>query len=181
MSEGLPNKGETNIEETDDSDDEYKSINPPVENRKKSLKQRRKQKEQMALEKARNALKLEKKKITDIHKIKQVKEHIEKLEKNQKLSNEKRKKTLASKKNKTKMLGALKFEEPEDDFHMAHEISGNLKNMKVEGNLLLDRFKSLQKRNILAPTKRQVHKKPKVKRYTKPGHKDEEWKKTVAR
>lgn len=181
MSEGLPSKDGTNIEDNENSDNEYKSINPPVLNKKKSLKQRRKQKEQQALEKARNALKLEKKKITDIHKIKQLREHVEKLEKNQQLSNEKRKKKLKLKKNKTKMLGPLKFEEPEVDFHMAQEIPGNLKNLKAEGNLLLDRFKSLQKRNVVAPTKRQIHKKPKVKRYTKPGHKDEDWKKTVAR
>lgn len=74
----------------------------------------------------------------------------------------------------------MKFEEPDLEFSMAPELSGNLKNLKLQGNLLTDRFKSMQKRNILAPTKRQIHKKPKVKRFTKPGHKDEDWIKTVA-
>lgn len=104
MSEGLPSKGETNVEENENSDDEYKSINPPVENKKKTLKQRRKQKEQMDLEKARRALKLEKKKITDIHKIKLLKEYVQKLDKKHNLVIEKRKKKRELLKNKTKMV-----------------------------------------------------------------------------
>ncbi|KAJ8979924.1 hypothetical protein NQ317_003666 [Molorchus minor] len=63
---------------------------------------------------------------------------------------------------------------------MGQDLTGNLKDLKVEGNLLADRFRSMQKRNILAPTKKQIRKKPKVKKYTKPGHKEEDWKKTVA-
>lgn len=181
MSEGLPSKDGTNIEENENSDDDYTSVNPPVVNKKKSLKQRRKQKQQMELQRARMALKLEKKKITDLHKIKLLQGQVEKLEKRYNITREKRKKKKELMKNKTKMLGSLKFEEPDLEFNMAHELTGNLKNLRAQGNLLTDRFKSMQKRNILAPTKRQIRKKPKVKRYTKPGHKDEDWKKTVAR
>ncbi|KAJ8956765.1 hypothetical protein NQ314_006639 [Rhamnusium bicolor] len=63
---------------------------------------------------------------------------------------------------------------------MGQEIAGNLKNLKTEGNLLIDRFKSMQKRNILVPSKRHVRKTAKVKKYIKPGHRDESWKETVA-
>lgn len=135
----------------------------------------------MQLEKTKMALKQKKKKRTDIHKLKHIKEQIEKLENSQKILQEKRKTKLNLTKIKPKKLGSLKYEEPEMEFSMTKDISGNLKNLKVEGNLLLDRFKSMQKRNILAPAKRQTHKKPTVKKYTKPGHKDEVWKKTIAR
>jgi len=74
----------------------------------------------------------------------------------------------------------MKFEDPGPDFQMGQHISGNLRALRKEGNLLTDRFKSLQKRNILEPSKRARKKKPKVKKYTKPGHKDD-WEKTVAR
>lgn len=181
MSEGLNSKKGHNVEDDTDSDEEYRSVNPPVENRRKSLKQRRKQKEQMQLEKVKKALKLEKKKITDIHELKHLKKHIETSEVKQQVRRAQKKIKLKMAKNKTKMLNSLKFEEPDIEFNLAQEISGNLKNLKVEGNLLVDRFKSMQKRNILAPTKRQIRKKPKVKKYTKPGHKDEDWKKTIAR
>lgn len=180
MSEGLPSKKGTNFKENENSDTEYKAINPPVENKKKTLKQRQKQKKHLELERKKTTNKKEKKKITDIHQLKVLHNHIDKLELEQKLKNDKRKQKFRLKKNKVKLLGPLKYEEPEVEFNMAQEISGNLKNMKVEGNLLIDRFKSMQKRNILAPTKQQVHKKPKVKRYVKPGHHEENWKKTVA-
>lgn len=79
------------------------------------------------------------------------------------------------------MLGSLKYEELELEFNLGEDIAGNLRNVKSEGNILIDRFKSMQKRNILAPTKRRVQKKSKVKKYVKPGHKDNDWKKTVAK
>ncbi|KAJ8961780.1 hypothetical protein NQ318_021381 [Aromia moschata] len=181
MSEGLPSTTGTNVEENEASDNEYKATNPPVKNAKKTLKQKRKQKEQQQLEEARRKLQLEKKKVTDIHQLKIVTKQIAKIERKQNLLQEKRKRKAELKKNKIKVLGALKFEEPDLEFNMGQEISGNLKDLKTEGNLLTDRFKSMQKRNILAPTKRHAHKKAKVKKYTKPGHKDQDWKKMVAR
>ncbi|KAJ8915242.1 hypothetical protein NQ315_015465 [Exocentrus adspersus] len=181
MSEGLPSKDGSSVVENEASDDEYKAVNAPVKNAKKTLKQRRKQKEQTELERQRKLLKLEKKKITDIHKLNLLNKKIEQIEKKQGILREKRLKKAQEKKNQTKVLSANKFEDPDLEFNMGQEIAGNLKDLKVEGNLLLDRFKSMQKRNIIAPTKRRVRKKAKVKKYTKPGHKDEDWKKTVAR
>ncbi|XP_018576389.1 ribosome biogenesis protein NOP53 [Anoplophora glabripennis] len=181
MSEGLPSKNGTNIEENEISDNEHKSVNPPTKNTKKTLKQRKKQKEQLELEKRRRLIKLEKKKITDICKLNILNKKIEAIEKKQNILREKRMKRAEQKKNNTKVLNSAKFEEPDLEFSMGQDIAGNLKNMKVEGNLLFDRFKSMQKRNLLAPTKKQIRKKAKVKKYTKPGHKDEDWKKTVAR
>lgn len=184
MSEGLPSKDgttESNLEENEASDDEYRALNPPVQNVKKTLKQKKKKIEQKDLEKARLALKKEKKKLTDIHNLKILNQRIEKIEKKRNAIQEKRKKKLELKKKRPKILNSLKYDDPDVEFHMAQEISGNLKNLKPEGNLLNDRFKSMQKRNILAPTKRQHHKKAKLKKYTKPGHKDIDWKNTVAR
>lgn len=179
MSEGLPSKGGTNVEENESSGDEYKSINAAVVNKKKSLKQRRKQKEQMQFERTKIVVKQEKKKITDIHQLKHLKEHIEKIEGKQKTLREKMKSKLINNK-KTKKLASINFEEPDLEFNRTHDITGNLKNLKVEGNILLDRFKSMQKRNILVPTKKQKYKKSKVKKYTKLGYKDEVWQKTIA-
>nr|CAI5818988.1 unnamed protein product [Callosobruchus analis] len=180
MSEGLPSTAGTNVSENEASSDEYTAVNPPVQNKKKSLKQKRNQKEQKQLEKQRRALKLEKKKITDIHRLKAINEELLKIENKQKVLREKRKKKEELKKKETKILGPVKYEDPDFEFHMAQEISGNLRNLKMQGNLLMDRFKSLQKRNVIAPSKKHLPKKAKVKKFTKPGHKDEDWKKTVA-
>ena len=71
-----------------------------------------------------------------------------------------------------KRLGSLKYEEPEIELKLSNEITGNLRNLKVinlvikqkyhqriynffslkpEGNILMDRYKSMQKRNIIEP------------------------------
>ncbi|CAF0745882.1 unnamed protein product [Brachionus calyciflorus] len=50
-----------------------------------------------------------------------------------------------------KRLGPLKYEDPEIELKLSNEITGNLRNLKPEGNILLDRYKSLQKRNIIEP------------------------------
>ncbi|XP_050299531.1 ribosome biogenesis protein NOP53 [Anthonomus grandis grandis] len=178
MSEGMPSKNEGNNLEDEDLD--RISINPPVQNKKKSLKQRRKQREQLQLEKERKSIKLEKKKIGDIHRLKALQKDLEKTEKRHKKLREIRKVRAEKNKLKPKILSSTKFEDPGLEFQMGQDISGNLRALKKEGNLLTDRFKSLQKRNILEPSKRAHHKKAKVKKFKKPGHK-EDWEKTVAK
>ncbi|EEZ98070.1 ribosome biogenesis protein NOP53 isoform X1 [Tribolium castaneum] len=178
MSQGLP---QASTQQSDnESDGEYKSINPPTKNRKKTQQQRRKLREQKKLELLKQIAKKEKKKISDIHRIKLLKNQIEKREKTTQILREKRKKVQELKKTEPKRLSAIKFEECDLEFNMGPDIAGNLRNMKKEGNLLTDRFKSLQKRNIIQPSIRRHRKKSKVKVYTKPTHKDD-WITTVAR
>lgn len=174
MSEGLD---KTEVEE---NVGDYKSVNPPVKNKKKDLKQRRKQKEQKQLELARKTAKREKKKIADIYKLKFLKNQIDKNEKKAEILKAKRLKKMAGKKKETKRLSSIKFEEQEIDCSMPQDISGNLRNVRKGGDLLIDRYKSLQKRNILQPTTRHTRVYAKVKRFQKPGHKDN-WKVTIAR
>lgn len=182
MSEGIPSKKgeEIEVKEEEDNDLDRISINPPVKNKKKTLQQRRKQKEQLELEKQRKQTKLEKRKIGDIHKLKVLKAKLETMEKKQEKLRKIRKIRAEKKKLKPKVLSSIKFEDPGEEFQLGEDISGNLRAVKKEGSLLMDRFKSLQRRNILEPSKRAHKKKPKVKKYTKPGHKDD-WEKTVAK
>ncbi|CAG9772771.1 unnamed protein product [Ceutorhynchus assimilis] len=179
MSQGMTNKEEKEIKEEPEDLDKI-SINPPVQNKKKSVQQRRKQREQLTLENQLRAKKLDKKKIGDIHTIKVLEKDLQKLAKKQEKLREVRKIRAEKNKLKPKVLSSTKFEDYGPDFQMGQDIAGNLRSMKKEGNLLSDRFKSLQKRNILEPSKRAHYKKPKVKKYTKPGHKDD-WETTVAR
>ncbi|XP_066251527.1 ribosome biogenesis protein NOP53 [Euwallacea similis] len=180
MSEGMPSNTNKELEIKEEDDLGRISVNPPVQNKKKSLKQRRKQKEQLELEKQLKAKKLEKKKVGDIHTIKVLEKKLERQEKYQEKLRELRKARREQKKLKPKILSSTKFEDPGLDFQMGQDISGNLRAARKEGNLLSDRFKSFQKRNILEPSKRANHKKTKLKKYTKPGH-TEDWEKTVAR
>ena len=178
MSQGLQSAS-TN-DNDNESDSEYKALNPPTKNKKKTLQQRRKQQEQMQLELLKRAAKLSKKKISDIHQLKTLNKQIDKTESKAKILRERRIKNLLLKKKEPKRLSAIKFEETELDFNMGPDITGNLRSLKKEGNLLTERFKSLQKRNVIEPSVRRRRKKSKVKVYTKPGHK-EDWITTVAR
>jgi len=67
----------------------------------------------------------------------------------------------------TKKFGRYRFEEADLDLNLSDEITGNLRTMKAAGNLLHDRFKSLQKRNIIETRVRAKPTKTKMKKYEK--------------
>lgn len=71
MSEGLPGTGEDktkqDVEEGSETDSEYRAINPPAKNRKKTLKKRRKMKEAKMKQMQQKESRSEKKKISDIY------------------------------------------------------------------------------------------------------------------
>ncbi|KAF5289470.1 hypothetical protein FQR65_LT11843 [Abscondita terminalis] len=175
MSEGLTKK-----EDSDNSDGEYKSINAPVKNKKKDLKQRRRHREHLKAQHEHILKKKQKKKLTDIQEIKGIQHEISKESKKTELLKMKRAKKNEYKKNEPKRLSSRKFEEPEIEFNAPQDISGNLRNVVKEGNIMVDRFKSFEMRNILRPSSRHNQKKGKFKKFTRPGHK-EDWKSTVAR
>lgn len=176
MSEGLRN------EENEDNSEEDSEIKhtQPVKNKKKTLKQHRKQKEQKQLKKELNLRKVEKKKVADIYKLRFLKKQIERQEEKEKAAIEKRKLALLEKEKKTKRVGSMKYEEPDLEYNDPSEISGSLRNIKKVGSLLYDRYKSLQKRNIIEPEAIRKRKSAKVKRFVRAGYKDD-WKKTVAK
>jgi nucleolar protein 53 len=68
---------------------------------------------------------------------------------------EKREKVRAIKEKEPKQLSKRKFEPPDLEFNLGKEINGNLRGIKPEGNILEDRYKSFQRRNIIEPTVRQ--------------------------
>ncbi|XP_077049139.1 ribosome biogenesis protein NOP53 isoform X3 [Agelaius phoeniceus] len=50
-----------------------------------------------------------------------------------------------------KRLGRLRYEEPELEVQLSEEIPESLRSLRPQGNLLRDRFRSLQRRNVLEP------------------------------
>lgn len=77
--------------------------------------------------------------------------------KNKKLAKlrEKREKIKAIKAKEPKQLSKKKFEPLDLEFNLGEDIKGNLRGIKPEGNILEDRYKSLQSRNIIEPTVKQ--------------------------
>lgn len=154
MSEGLPlQENGAEAPEDEDNDPVLRAINPPTSREnKKTLLQRRKQKEQEQIKQQRLKEKIEKRKVADIYHLRQLKKQISKKQKQEELAKEKKLKLQAQKALEPKVLSRNKFEPLEQEFQLGEELAGNLRNAQPAGNLLKDRFKSLQQRNIVAPS-----------------------------
>ncbi|XP_075774102.1 ribosome biogenesis protein NOP53 [Pelodiscus sinensis] len=55
---------------------------------------------------------------------------------------------------KPRRLGRLRYEEPDLEVQLSTELAESLRTLKPEGSVLRDRFKSLQKRNLIEPRER---------------------------
>ncbi|EZA54036.1 hypothetical protein X777_05885 [Ooceraea biroi] len=176
MSEGLPNINKTTVnsksaQEDQEEEEEDSSVvgnDKTVKNIKKTLVQRRKQREQKQEANERALMKCEKKKLSDVYKLNILQKQIEAKEKKEELLRQKRMKKCERESTMPRTLGRIKFEPMDSDFQLMEELTGNLRNCKPSMNLLKDRYKSLQQRNIVAPTKRE---KAKMKKFVKPDHK----------
>ncbi|KAM0736757.1 Ribosome biogenesis protein NOP53 [Formica fusca] len=178
MSEGLPTKQiTTNSKFTEeDNNEEDSSItmasNKLVKNAKKTLVQRRKQREQKQEANERILIKIDKKKISDVYKLKNLQRQIEVREKKQELLRQKRMIKRERESIMPKALSKTKFEPLDPDFLLPEELTGNLRNCKSSTNLLKDRYKSLQQRSIVAPAVIKLKRdKAKMKKFVKPDHK----------
>ncbi|XP_073829414.1 ribosome biogenesis protein NOP53 [Musca autumnalis] len=166
-------KKSKNKKENNEDDTAYTTLNPPVENKKKSKAARNRELRQKELQKKLAEKRALKKQIADLNRIKSIKSEVLAEEEELKKLMKRRKKAEFKKKFETKRLGRLKFNEPDQDVNMPDELSGNVRNIQTGTSLLIDRFKNFQKRNILpvsVATGKQ--KKPKVKRFPRSSHKE---------
>ncbi|CAJ0567119.1 unnamed protein product, partial [Mesorhabditis spiculigera] len=138
---------------TEDEAEIESFLTGPVEVNPKTSKQRKTEQRVKALERKRQQLKLKKNKEEE-SKIFRSKKMLKQLqlekdahEKELQQRNEKKK---FDDMTKRKKLGAGKFEEEDAPFLLTEEMSGSLRKLKPQGNLLLDRMKThFQKRNIV--------------------------------
>lgn len=79
------------------------------------------------------------------------------------------------KKFEPKRLSKTKFEEPDMDIMMPNELPDNLRKLKCDSKLIVDKFKDFQKRNLL-PVSVDVgtRKRRKIKRFVRKSHKESE-------
>merc|ERR1711976_1085571 len=115
----------------------------------KTKKQRNRTKQQKDEDNVKKAELEEKKKNQDMFRLKSMKKELvmnDKITEARGIVKEAQKE---AKKYTALKLSNTKFEEPEIPLKLSNELTGNLRSLKPEGNLLEDRFKSLQKRNIL--------------------------------
>lgn len=174
MGTGVLVKEDEVVENVVEDENVYTPVNPPAKNKKKDKKQRRNQRAQKEIKEVQARKKIEKKKVTDIHRVKLIEKLI--VHRSQSLKDQHIRKKEISVKRKflPRRLGSMKFVEPEIDITTPENISGNLRNLKPEGHILADRFKSMQRRNLIAPNRDVgLAKRAKVKYFVKNTHKAE--------
>ena len=169
MSEGIPelNKDEKEsedeeevpIEESESEDEEAKSFKP------KTKVQRNREKREKYAENVKKAKLEEKKKGQDLFRMKSMKKDLALKDKTIELRQEIKGRKKKEKRFLPAQLSGVKYEDPEIPLKLGEELTGNLRNLKPEGNILEDRFRSFQKRNVVET--RQKGKKTKIKRRKK--------------
>ncbi len=176
MSEGLAPEEKETIE----SGDEPEEVDVKETNKVKTRKQRRKERERQVEEMRRLGARRAKQESREVFRIKSLRREIESTE--SKFA-ERKARRVAAKEAQRKMparLGGHAYAETDVDIKLSDELTGNLRGLRPEGNLLEDRYKSLQKRNLVetrVKTKivRNKHKRKKLEKrsYKMP------WEKTV--
>jgi nucleolar protein 53 len=156
MSEGI-RELEGDKEEEDDDDEEYEDIESGAEeeeesggNKKlKTRKQRRKEKEAKADLAVRKRAADDKKKNQDVYRLKSLKKSISVSEAVTATRVVKRLQAKVDKLGEPAKLSKHTFEDADMEIKLSDELTGNLRSLKPEGNLLEDRFKSMQARNVI--------------------------------
>ncbi len=177
MSEGIKAKmGQEEEEEEADEEEgsgseeeEEDEAEKDSSHKLKTRKQRRKAREQAAERKRAATAKNTKRVNTDIFRIRSLKREIAASEKKTAERKLKRALLAEAKRAAPARLSANKFAEPDLDLKLTEELTGNLRSLKPEGSILQDRYKSLQRRNIVETTVRtkavrNKHKRKKVEK-----------------
>ncbi|XP_031555540.1 ribosome biogenesis protein NOP53-like [Actinia tenebrosa] len=152
----------------DDDDNDDDGVITIKSAQRKTRQQRRKEKEEMKQQLEQEAEKKLKLKENEVFRIKSLKKEIEAKEKEIKQKLQKKEELKEGELKKPKRLGRHGFEEAAVEIQLSDEITGNLRSIKPEGNLFADRFKSLQKRNLIEPRKPVLpHRKYAKKEYVK--------------
>jgi len=158
-----PDGDEPNDEEYDNS---VQGVKPKTRKQKRDKRKRMFEEQKVAREKD---VKL---KETEINRVKSIRKELkaddEKTLKNQAKKAEDTKEKMASGPLK---LSNYKFEPQEIEIKLSDELTGNLRNLTPEGSILEDRFKSLQKRNLIeVRVKQKTVKRLKRKTFEKRSH-----------
>jgi nucleolar protein 53 len=137
------------------------------ENKKSKAKRRREllEKQKMANKKLSKNLKS---KANEIFKLRNIKKEIEKKEKESVEKQKRRSQRIIEKMYKPNKLSQYSYEAPDIELNFTEELTGSLRTIKTDGNLLEDRFKSLQRRNLIETrTKQSFKRKYKLKQIPK--------------
>jgi len=170
MAEGIVELDDDHEKEAEQAEDNIEKV--VVGNKPKTRRQLRDKRKKMFEDQRKEREKNVKTREIEISRIKSIKKQL-KSDESKTLEKQEKKKAAAEE----KLLGPVrlsnyKYEPQEIEIKLSDELTGNLRNLKQEGSLLEDRFKSLQRRNMIeVRVKQKVVKKLKRKTFEKRSHK----------
>lgn len=150
-------------EEEEDSEDLASDIDEEEEEgavgaiavaQKKTERQRKREKAEKMKEQQRLADKEQMEKRQQLFQLRTIKASIKKQDQKTKAKQIQRKDKQEAQKSQPRRLGRLKFQAQDMEVQLSDELAGSLRQLKPEGSVLKDRFKSLQKRNLIEPRER---------------------------
>ncbi|XP_037335331.2 ribosome biogenesis protein NOP53 [Pungitius pungitius] len=151
--EGLVEEEEEE-EEAEAASEEDVAVGAIVMAAKKTERQRRKERVEKLKVQRRQAKRLKSDKQQQLFQLRSIKKTIKEQEANTKVKQEQRKSNQEAEKAQPRRLGRLKFQPQDMEVQLSNELAGSLRQLKPEGSVLKDRFKSLQKRNLIEPRER---------------------------
>ncbi|XP_077396473.1 ribosome biogenesis protein NOP53 [Festucalex cinctus] len=121
---------------------------------KKTERQRKREKAEKIKEQHRLAEKQQTNKRQQLFQLRAIKAAIKQQEKKTAAIHKQRKAKMEAQKAQPRRLGKLKFQPQDLEIKLSDELTSSLRQLKPEGSVLKDRFKSLQKRNLIEPRER---------------------------
>ncbi|CAK6974982.1 ribosome biogenesis protein NOP53 [Scomber scombrus] len=148
------------VEEDDEEEaapieeEEIASVGAITVAEKKTERQRRKERAEKLKWQRRQANRLYNNQRQQLFQLRSIKASIKQQEQTTKDNQKERLAKKEAEKAQPRRLGKLKFQAQDLEVKLSDELAGSLRQLKPEGSILKDRFKSLQKRNLIEPRER---------------------------
>ena len=177
MSEGIVELGEeketlaeTEGEVVEKEEEDIEKV--VVGNKPKTRRQKRDKRKRLFTDQRKERERSVRLRETEISRLRSIKKELKSDEMKVEKNINKKKAEAALKLLGPQKLSNYKYEAPDLEIKLSDELTGNLRNLKQEGSLLEDRFKSMQRRNMVeVRVKQKTVRKLKRKTFEKRSHK----------
>ncbi|XP_058274849.1 ribosome biogenesis protein NOP53 isoform X2 [Hemibagrus wyckioides] len=152
--EGLIEEDEGDEKKETQEDSKDAAIGPTAQPEKKTERQRKREKAERIKELRKAAERKKLQSRQQLFQLRSIGADVKQRELRTKMRQTKRKAKQEAERALPRRLGKLRFQDPDLEVQLSDELAGSLRTLKPEGSVLKDRFKSLQKRNLIEPRER---------------------------
>ncbi|XP_055752145.1 ribosome biogenesis protein NOP53-like [Salvelinus fontinalis] len=141
-------------EEDEEEEEEDVSIRGGLQQEKKTEKERKRERADKIKTQQKQAARAFTDKKQQLFQLRSIQATLKRREQRTRDRVAQRKANQEAEKSMPRRLGRLKFQAQDLEIQLSDEIPGSLRTLKPEGSVLKDRFKSMQKRNMIEPRER---------------------------